>query len=150
MVKEYFIVIASDLKLASEKGKRLIYFLLLLSLSVKDLFLFNLPLPSSFFMCYLLCRVIWNFTVLSCILWTPSSSLPLLFLLHQKCISREEMLTCVNSSKSIMWLISGILFLELGSCMSTAGWGTWTSDMFTDWERFLPLSQGIQVRDQVV
>lgn len=44
-----------------------------------------------------------------------------------------------------MWLISGGLFLELGSCMSTAGWGTQTSDMFTDWERFPPLSQGIQV-----
>lgn len=44
-----------------------------------------------------------------------------------------------------MWLILGVLYLELGSCMSTAGWETQTSDMFTDWERFPPLSQGIQV-----
>ena len=53
------------------------------------------------------------------------------------------MLVCVNSPKGIMWLILGVLFLKLGSYMSTAGWGTQTSDMFTDCERFPSLSQGV-------
>lgn len=60
------------------------------------------------------------------------------------------MLVCVSSSKSIMWLILGVLFLEFGSCMSTAGWRTQTSDVFTDWERFPPLSRGIQITGWVV
>lgn len=51
------------------------------------------------------------------------------------------MLVRVHGSKIIMWLISGVLFLELGSCMSTAGWGTQTSVMLTNWERFTPASR---------
>ena len=110
---------------------------------------FALNFSSTCCLVLILCRLIWIFSLLSYLLKTPPllclSLSPFFSPLHQEHISEEEMFVCLNSSKRIMWLILGILFLELGSRVSTAGWGTQTSDMFTDWERFPPLSQGIQV-----
>lgn len=73
------------------------------------------------------------------------------FLLLQESISREEMLECVNSSKSIIWLISEFYFWNLeASCQQLVGELEHQICLQIGRGFYLCLSQGIQVTGWVV